>query len=30
MKLEDLQSKIPSYGTVKGINPSNSGYYNPK
>ena len=30
MKLSTLQSKIPSYGTVKGINPSNSGYYKPK
>lgn len=30
MKLSDLQTKIPSYGTVQGINPSNSGYYQPK
>ncbi|WP_461788833.1 hypothetical protein [Pedobacter sp.] len=30
MKLSDLQNKIPSYGTVKGINPANSGYYKPK
>ncbi len=30
MKLSDLQKKIPSYGTVQGINPGNSGYYKPK
>jgi hypothetical protein len=30
MKLSDLQSKIPTYGTIQGINSSNSGYYNPK
>ncbi|ELR68626.1 hypothetical protein C900_00204 [Fulvivirga imtechensis AK7] len=30
MKLSDLQNKIPSYGTVKGISPDQSGYYNPK
>jgi hypothetical protein len=30
MKLSDLQSKIPSYGTIQGINPANSGYYNSK
>jgi hypothetical protein len=30
MKLSDLMKKIPSYGTVQGINPANSGYYNPK
>lgn len=30
MKLSDLQTKIPSYGTVQGINPANSGYYQPK
>lgn len=30
MKLYDLQLKIPSYGNVKGINPTNSGYYDPK
>ena len=29
MKLSDLQTKIPSYGTVKGVNSSDSGYYNP-
>jgi len=30
MKLSDLQIKIPSYGTVQGTNPANSGYYQPK
>ena len=30
MKLSDLQIKIQNYGTVQGINPSNSGYYQPK
>ena len=30
MKLSDLQIKIPSYGTVQGTNPVNSGYYQPK
>jgi hypothetical protein len=30
MKLSDLQSKIPSYGTVQGINTGQSGYYDPK
>lgn len=30
MKLSDLQTKIPDYGTVQGISPSNSGYYQPK
>jgi RHS repeat-associated protein len=30
MKLSDLQIKISSYGTVQGINPSHSGYYQPK
>jgi len=30
MKLSDLQSKIPSYGTVQGIKSSDSGYYNHK
>ena len=30
MKLSNLQSKIPSYGSVQGIKPNDSGYYNPK
>ena len=30
MKLSDLQSKLPSYGTVQGINTGESGYYDPK
>ncbi|MEL6697490.1 MAG: RHS repeat-associated core domain-containing protein [Bacteroidota bacterium] len=30
MKLSDLQLKLPSYGTVKGINTGESGYYDPK
>lgn len=30
MKLSTLQSKIPSYGAVQGIEPTSSGYYNPK
>jgi hypothetical protein len=30
MKLSELQSKIPSYGTVQGINTGESGYYEPK
>lgn len=29
-KLSELQSKIPSYGTVQGINIGESGYYEPK
>ncbi|AEV99919.1 hypothetical protein Niako_3619 [Niastella koreensis GR20-10] len=28
MKLSTLQSKIPTYGTVQGIKPGESGYYN--
>ena len=30
MKLSDLQLKIPSYGTIQGINKGNSGFYNHK
>lgn len=30
MKLEDLQSKIPIYGKVKGIRAGQSGYYDVK
>ncbi|WP_343657770.1 hypothetical protein [Chryseobacterium sp.] len=30
MKLSDLQTKIPSYGNVKGINSNQSGYYEHK
>jgi hypothetical protein len=30
MKLNDLYDKIPSYGRVRGLVPSHSGYYNPK
>jgi len=30
MKLSDLMLKIPDYGTVQDINPSESGYYEPK
>jgi len=30
MKLTDLQTKIPSYGQVKGIISSDSGYYQPQ
>lgn len=30
MKLSDLQTKIPSYGTVQGINPNSSGFYQHK
>ena len=29
MKLSDLLEKIPSYGTVQGIYPTHTGYYNP-
>ena len=29
MKLSNLQSKLPSYGSVQGINSGGSGYYNP-
>ena len=30
MKLSNINSKIPSYGTIKGIKPTDSGYYNHK
>ncbi len=29
MRLLDLQSKIPQYGTIQGVNSGNSGYYSP-
>jgi len=29
MKLSDLKTKIPSYGTVQGLTTGTSGYYNP-
>lgn len=30
MKLSDLTTKIPSYGTVQSISTGSSGYYQPK
>ena len=30
IKLSNLQSKLPSYGSVQAIKPNDSGYYNHK